>query len=61
LAASLAASLHLNHFSLEGDSAVVITALKNPSITLDWHIESIIANTLSLLPASSLWIAKKIH
>jgi hypothetical protein len=50
LAASLAASLNLQKFSLEGDSLVVIAALNNPSITLDWHIESVIANTLSILP-----------
>jgi hypothetical protein len=61
LAASLVASLHLKNFSLEGDSAVVISALNNPSISLDWHIESIIANALSMIPASSLWLATKIH
>jgi hypothetical protein len=61
LAASLAASLQLQNFSLEGDSAVVVSALNNPSITLDWHIESVIANALSLIPVSSLWLATKIH
>ena len=35
LVASLAASLHLENFSLKGDSTVVIFALNNPSITLD--------------------------
>jgi hypothetical protein len=61
LAASLAASLQLQNFSLEGDSAVVVSALNNPSISLDWHIESVIANALSLIPVSSLWLATKIH
>ena len=59
LAASLAASLQLKFFSLEGGSSVVVAALQTPSITVDWHIESIIANTLSLLPSSSCWEAKK--
>jgi hypothetical protein len=31
LAASLADSLHLKNFSLEGDSAIVIYALNNPT------------------------------
>jgi hypothetical protein len=53
LAASLASSLNLSKFSLECDSLVVIDALNNPLISLDWHIEFIIASTLSLLPAST--------
>ena len=53
LGASLVASLQLKIFSLEGDSSVVFAALQTPSITVDWHIESIIAHTLSLLPSSS--------
>ena len=61
LIASLAASLNFKKFSLEGDSSVVITTLQNPSISLDWHIESVIVNTLFLLPASPLWEAKKIY
>ncbi|XP_059450878.1 uncharacterized protein LOC132181647 [Corylus avellana] len=61
LAASLAASLKLSSFSLEGDSSVIIDALQNPSITFDWHIQSVIANSLLLLKASPLWEAKKIH
>ena len=58
---SLATSLNLKKFSLEGDSLVVITALQNPSISLNWHLESVITNTLFLLSTSSLWEAKKIH
>jgi hypothetical protein len=61
LAASLTASLQLKNFSLEGDSVVVILALNNQSITFDWHIEYVIANALSIIPISSLWLATKIH
>jgi hypothetical protein len=59
LAASLAAGLKLTKFSLEGDSQIVINALTTPSISVDWHIESVIANALTLIPSSSLWEAKK--
>jgi hypothetical protein len=45
LAASLAASSQLKSFSLEGDSKIIIAALTSPSITLDWHIDSVISNT----------------
>jgi hypothetical protein len=61
LATSLAADLKLTKFSLEGDSQIVINALTTPSITVDWHIESVIANALSLISSSSLWEAKKIY
>jgi predicted proteasome-type protease len=53
--------MKLKNFTLEGDSLVVISALQNLSITQDWHIESIIANTMLLLSASSLWNARKVH
>jgi hypothetical protein len=61
LAASLAVVLKLTNFSLEGDSKIVIDALKTHSITVDWHIESVIANALSLISSSSIWEAKKIY
>jgi hypothetical protein len=61
LVASLATSLQLKSFSLGGDSKIIIAALTSPSITLDWHIDSIIANTISMLPTASLWEAKKIQ
>ena len=61
LAAFVASSLNLSKFSLEGDSSVVIEALNNPLISQDWHIDSVIVTTLSLLPASSCWVANKIH
>jgi hypothetical protein len=58
---NLLASLQLKFFSLEGDSKIVIAALTTPSITIDWHIDTVIANTLALLPTAFLWEAKKIH
>jgi hypothetical protein len=38
LAISLAYSLKLDWFILEGDSAVVIQALNNPFLDVDWRI-----------------------
>jgi hypothetical protein len=58
---NLLASLQLKFFSLEGDSKIVIAALTTPSITIDWHTDTVIANTLALLPTAFLWEAKKIH
>jgi hypothetical protein len=53
--------LKLENFSLEGDSAVVIAALQSPALSQDWHIDPLIASTLSMLPATALWVAKKVH
>jgi hypothetical protein len=61
LAASLAVSLDLKTFSLEGDSSVFIAALNTPALSQDWHINSVIAATLASLPASSAWEARKVH
>ena len=61
LAASLASSMNLKHFVLEGDSLTVILALTSPVLNQDWHIEKIIGDTLTLLPPSSMWEAKKIN
>jgi hypothetical protein len=61
LAASLAVSLGLKTFSLEGDSAVIIAALKTPALSQDWHVNSVIAATLSSIPASSSWEVRKVH
>jgi hypothetical protein len=61
LAASLATSLHLSQFVIEGDSLTVISALQFPAIITDWHIEQLIIDTLTLLPPSSKWKAKKIN
>jgi hypothetical protein len=59
LACSLAVSLHLEKFVIEGDSSIVILALQNPSLGMDWHLEHVICNILSLIPASSIWKARK--
>ena len=61
LVASMVALLQLKFFSLEGDPKIVIVSLTSLSITIDWHIDSVIANTLALLPTVSLWEVKKIH
>jgi hypothetical protein len=49
LACSLAVSLNLENFVLEGDSVVVITVLQNPSFILDWHLDHIVCNIFFLL------------
>ena len=59
LACSLAVSLNLKNFVIEGDSASVITALQDPSLILDWQIDHIICNIFSLIPTSSTWNARK--
>jgi hypothetical protein len=61
LAAQLAISLKLKTFSLEGDSSVIIAELQTPTLSQDWHIESVIAATLSSHLASSTWEARKVH
>jgi hypothetical protein len=61
MAASLAVSLNLSNFVIEGDSLIVISALQFPAITSDWQIEKLTLDTLALLPPSSKWEAKKIH
>jgi hypothetical protein len=55
LATSLTMSLKLNNFSLKGDSAMIIAALQTPTLSQDWHIESVIASTLSMLPTPAQW------
>ena len=47
LASVLAYSLHLDKFILEGDSALVVLALQNQALSVDWHIEHIIHDTLA--------------
>jgi hypothetical protein len=61
LAGVLANSLHLDKFILEGDSALVVLALQNPALSVDWHIEHIIHETLASFQVSSLWEARKIN
>jgi hypothetical protein len=61
LAVSLASSLHLNMFILEGDSQVVILALQDPTIVQDWRITDIITHTLDSIPPGSTWSVRKIN
>jgi hypothetical protein len=61
LAASLAFSMNLKHFVLEGDSLTVISALTSLAHSQDWQMEKLIVDTLALLPPSSMWEAKKIN
>ena len=61
LAGLLANSLQLDQFILEGDSAIVILSLNNPALSLDWHIEHVMYETLSNFQVSSHWEARKIH
>jgi hypothetical protein len=53
LAISLASSLSLNCFILEGDSQAIILVLQQPTIVQDWCITDIIHNTLDSIPPDS--------
>jgi hypothetical protein len=61
LAISLASSSKLVNFVLEGDSAIVINSLKDPSTILDWKLDDSISLALSLIPPSPLWEARKVN
>jgi hypothetical protein len=52
--------LHLENFFIEGDSSIVITALQNPYLVMDWHFDHVICNIFSLIPASSIWKVEKL-
>jgi hypothetical protein len=58
---SLAASLNLNRFILEGDSQVVILTLQCPTIVQDWRITDIITSTLDSIPPDFTWSARKVN
>ena len=45
LAVVLACSLELNKFSTEGHSSTVISSIQQPSLVLDWHLNSIITKS----------------
>jgi hypothetical protein len=53
LAVSLAATLGLDQFIIEGNSHVVILPLQQPAIVHDWRITDIIRNTLDNIPFDS--------
>ena len=60
LACSIASSLSYDKFILEGDSKVVVHALKNPNSIRDWRISSIILDSLDSIPFTSVWEVRKI-
>ncbi|XP_059432574.1 uncharacterized protein LOC132165893 [Corylus avellana] len=61
LAVSLASSLRLDRFILEGDSEVVILALRHLDSSPDWSISSVISDILDSIPFASSWEARKVH
>ena len=60
LAISLAVSLKLDRFIIEGDSEVVVLSLQNPNFVRDWRISSIILDSLHSVPFASCWEVRKI-
>jgi len=61
LAVSLASSLHLDRFIIEGDSQIVILALQQPNIVQDWRITDIIQQTLDMFPPDLTWSVRKVN
>jgi hypothetical protein len=61
LAVSLAGSLNIQRFILEGDSQIVILALQQPEIAQDWRISSTIHHTIDSIPADSFLTAQKVN
>lgn len=53
LAVSLANSIKLDRFIIEGDSKVVILALQDPSLSQDWKISPVVSDILNSIPAST--------
>jgi hypothetical protein len=61
LIVSLALSLNLGHFILEGDSHVVISALQHPHIPQYWSISLVIWETIDDILALISWNAIKVN
>jgi hypothetical protein len=57
----LANTLSLNQFILERDYAIVILSLNDPALSIDWHIEQVMYETLSSFQVSSRWEARMIN
>jgi hypothetical protein len=53
LVISLANSLHINRFILEGDYELVVQTLQNPNYVQDWRISSTISDSLDYIPSAS--------
>jgi ribonuclease HI len=60
LALSVAKSLNMDHFIIEGDSEVVVNSLNNPNLIRDWRISSLILDSLESISFASFWEARKI-
>jgi hypothetical protein len=61
LVVSLAISLNIKSFILEGDSQIVILAFQHPDIAQDWRISSIIHNIIDCITADSSWLVRKVN
>jgi hypothetical protein len=61
LASVLVTTLKLDRFILEGVSQIVILSLNNPSLSMDWHIDHVISDSLASFQVSSNWEARKIN
>jgi hypothetical protein len=60
LAISIAKSLKMDHFIIEGNSKVVINFLSNPNLIRDWRISSLILDSLDSISSASFWETRKI-
>jgi hypothetical protein len=61
LAASLAGSLKIVKFVLEGNYPLVISMLQQLSYGVDNHVTNLISKVFSLIPPSSLWEDRKVN
>lgn len=53
IVAQMAASLKLQSFIMEGDSQVVVLAINNSDLTIDWQITPIISDIITTFQKSS--------
>jgi hypothetical protein len=60
LAISLAKSLNMDHFIIEGDFEVVAPSLNNPNLIIYSRISSLILDSLDSIPSAFFWEARKI-
>jgi hypothetical protein len=61
LAVSLAISLNIQRFILEGDSQIVILALQEPEIAQDWRISLTIHHTIDSILVDSFLTARNVN
>ena len=60
LTISLANSIHMDHFIIEGDSEVVVQAFQNLNNIRDWRISSSILDFLDSILFAFFWEVRKI-